>query len=352
MGRDRLNSLLTKREFTESLESLPQQHEYNALLNQKQIIQDVSQFSKISCWISDLQQNIQNIEEELTGRRSINVSQKLDDNANLCAKIFNAVKGLQTDLQNLSKRKDERGGEQRENDDLVSLVRSTQFKSVKTAYFEAFWRFRSLVHNYEETVRKRRSVGWCDSQAQPSLKIHLSPSYLLLFVESSQQSLTLPSQCDTTQPTNTLGYDFVDASQCFSRRHSLDEQIHFTKSTTILIEEEEETAALKIQHHAEEERNQELKALERTLVEMRDLFALFATLAMEHGSMLNLAQSEVQDAAQHVATTAADIKEAHYYYRKVGSRKWLCFDVTCGLLVLLVCLVATAIYLAMKKFLF
>ncbi|XP_062700925.1 uncharacterized protein LOC115264503 isoform X2 [Aedes albopictus] len=328
MGRDRLNSLLTKREFTESLESLPQQHEYNALLNQKQIIQDVSQFSKISCWISDLQQNIQNIEEELTGRRSINVSQKLDDNANLCAKIFNAVKGLQTDLQNLSKRKDERGGEQRENDDLVSLVRSTQFKSVKTAYFEAFWRFRSLVHNYEETVRKRRSV------------------------ESSQQSLTLPSQCDTTQPTNTLGYDFVDASQCFSRRHSLDEQIHFTKSTTILIEEEEETAALKIQHHAEEERNQELKALERTLVEMRDLFALFATLAMEHGSMLNLAQSEVQDAAQHVATTAADIKEAHYYYRKVGSRKWLCFDVTCGLLVLLVCLVATAIYLAMKKFLF
>ncbi|KXJ82869.1 hypothetical protein RP20_CCG010722 [Aedes albopictus] len=277
MGRDRLNSLLT--------------------------------FSKVSCWISDLQKNIQNIEEELAGQRSINVRQQLDDTANLCAKIFNAVKGLQTDLQNLSKRKDERGENQRENDDLVSLVRSTQFKSVRTAYFEAFWRFRSVVHNYEETYIKRRSV------------------------ESSQQSLTLSSECDTTQPTNTLGYDFVDASQWLSRRHSLDERVYFPKSSTFIINKK--TAALKIQHHAEEERNEQLKALERTLVEMRDLFVLFSTLVMEHGSMLNVAETNWENAAQHVATAKTNMKEAHRHYQEANNgRKCCCLDMTCSLLVL------------------
>ncbi|XP_062709452.1 syntaxin-19-like [Aedes albopictus] len=320
-------SAAAKREFVESLENLPQQHEYKTLLNQKQIIQDLSQFSKISHWIGDLQQNVQAIEEELVGQGSIKASQKLGDNATLCHKIFNAVKGLQADLENLRQQKDEESIEPRESDDLVSLVRSTQFESVKTAYFEAYWRFHSLVHNYEETVRKRRPV------------------------ESSHQSLTTPSQCDIAQPKNTPDYDDVDASQHPSRRHSLDEQIHLPKSTTIFVEEEgQETVTETLQ--AVEERHEELQALERTLVDMRDLFVLFSTLVMEHGSMLNLAETKVQDAAQHVATAAADIKEAHYYYRKVGGRKWLCFDVTCGLLVLLAFLVAIAIYLAMKKFLF
>ncbi|KXJ69495.1 hypothetical protein RP20_CCG026792 [Aedes albopictus] len=325
MGRDRLNSLLKKREFLESLENLPQQHEYKTLLNQKQIIQDLSQFSKISHWIGDLQQNVLAIEEELTGQGSIKASQKLGDNATLCHKIFNAVKGLQADLENLRQQKDEESGEPRECGDLVSMVRSTQFESVRTAYFEAYWRFHLLVQNYEETVSKRRPV------------------------ESSHQSLTSPSPCDTTQPTNPPDYDVTDATQHPSRRHSLDEQIHLPKSATILIGEDE-TATETLQ--AVEERHEELQALERTLVDMRDLFVLFSTLVMEHGSMLNLAETKVQDAAQHVATAAADIKEAHYYYRKVGGRMWLCFDVTCGLLVLLAFLVAIAIYLAMKKFLF
>nr|XP_029724103.1 syntaxin-19-like [Aedes albopictus] len=325
MGRDRLNSLLKKREFLESLENLPQQHEYKTLLNQKQIIQDLSQFSKISHWIGDLQQNVLAIEEELAGQGSVKASQKLGDNATLCHKIFNAVKGLQADLENLRQQKDEESGEPRECGDLVSMVRSTQFESVKTAYFEAYWRFHSLVQNYEETVSKRRPV------------------------ESSHQSLTSPSACDATQPTNPPDYDVTDASQHPSRRHSLDEQIHLPKSVTILIGEDE-TATETLQ--AVEERHEELQALERTLVDMRDLFVLFSTLVMEHGSMLNLAETKVQDAAQHVATAAADIKEAHYYYRKVGGRRWLCFDVTCGLLVLLAFLVAIAIYLAMKKFLF
>ncbi|XP_021694353.1 syntaxin-1A-like [Aedes aegypti] len=322
MIRDRLNSLLTRREIAESVETLAQQHEFRTLLNQKQIIQDLGQFSEIFRWIVDLQQNIQAIEAELSGSGSIKASKKLGDNATLCHKIFSAVKRVEADLEKLNLQKADDDGESSpsENDNLVDLVRSKQFECVKAAYIEAYWMFHALVRSYEQAVRKRDQCA------------------------SSHQTLTSQSQCDVSKPN----HDDVDADHQPSRRHSLDEQIHPSDCTRIAIVEENASETLQ----AVEERHQELHVLERTLVEMRDLFVLFSTLVMEHGSMLNLAETKVQDAAEHVATAAADIKEAHHYYRKVGGRKWFCFDVTCCLLVLLALLVAIAIYLALKKFLF
>ncbi|KXJ82870.1 hypothetical protein RP20_CCG010723 [Aedes albopictus] len=322
MGRDRLNSLLKRRELAVSIKNLSQQHEYETLRNQQQIIQDLDQFAKISESINELYKNVLEIEEELAGSGSVRVSRKLADNANLCYKIFTAVKVLQADLESLSQqRKDEDG------DNLVSLVRSNQMECVRTAYFEAFWKFRSLVQNYEGIVRKRKLEA------------------------SSHQSLASLSQCDIFRPKPVPCENSEDAVQESFRRHTLNENVHRPLHTTVLIEEEEveEIAAETLK--TVQERHQDLQAIERSLVEVRDQFVLFSTLAMEHGSMFNLTETKVQETTYHMATVAMDMEQANYYYRKVGSKDWFCSHTTCCLLMLLAVLVAIAICLAVKKFL-
>lgn len=98
------------------------------------------------------------------------------------------------------------------------------------------------------------------------------------------------------------------------------------------------------------DRHQELASLEQSLLEMRDLFVLFSTLVMDHGSILNLAEGYVQVASEHVARAAADIKEARKYYTRSNNCKWLCFTMTHCLSVVLVFLIMIAIYMAVKKF--
>ncbi|EAT38666.1 AAEL009463-PA, partial [Aedes aegypti] len=284
MGRDRLHSMIMRREFAASVESLAPQHEYGTLLNQRQIIQDLGQFTEIFRWIRDLQQNVLDIEKELFGGGSIKASQKLGANARLCDKIHSAVRRLQEDLQKLNQQKAEGNAESSENNDMVSKVRHIQFESVKAAYYETYWKFRKLVMHYELVVKK------CDQ---------------------------------------------------------IDEQIHPPRCTTIIIED---NAAEILQ--AVEERHQELRALEKTLFDMRDVWVLFSTLVMQHGSMLNVNQTEskVQHASNRVATAAAATKEAHYYYRNTGGTTCCCINVFHCLLVLLAIMVTMAVYLALKKF--
>ncbi|XP_021711604.1 syntaxin-19 [Aedes aegypti] len=331
MGRDRLHSMIMRREFAASVESLAPQHEYGTLLNQRQIIQDLGQFTEIFRWIRDLQQNVLDIEKELFGGGSIKASQKLGANARLCDKIHSAVRRLQEDLHNLNQQKAEGNAESSENNDMVSKVRHIQFESVKAAYYETYWKFRKLVMHYEQVVKK------CDQ------------------IATSQLSLISKSQYDVSQPTANLNYDGLDANQQPSRRHTLheetevpkNEQIHPPRCTTIIIED---NAAEILQ--AVEERHQELRALEKTLVDMRDVWVLFSTLVMQHGSMLNVNQTEskVQHASNRVATAAAATKEAHYYYRNTGGTTCCCINVFHCLLVLLAIMVTMAVYLALKKF--
>ncbi|KXJ69494.1 hypothetical protein RP20_CCG026791 [Aedes albopictus] len=229
MGRDRLNSLLKRRELAASIKNLSQQHEYEMLRNQQQIIQDLDQFAKISQSISELHKNILEIEEKLAGPGSIRASRKLADNANLCYKILAAVKVLQADLESLShQRKDEDG------DNLVSLVRSKQMECVRTAYFEAFWKFRSLVQNYEGIVRKRKLEA------------------------------TL-SQCDTFRPKPVPCENSEDADQESFRRHTLNENFHRPLHAIVFVEEEEEEEEVEFAAEtlkAVQERHQDLQAIE------------------------------------------------------------------------------------------
>ncbi|XP_062538972.1 syntaxin-1A-like [Armigeres subalbatus] len=322
MIRDRLNSLLKKRQFAQSIEKIAHQHGPQTLLNQKQIVCDLAQFAEIIRWIAELLRNVDEIERAFSDDASIGSSQMLSDTATLCHKIFNSVKRMQAELEKINQQK---SGETRESSgvdgdegtDLVSLVWSSQLESAKSAYFDAFWKFQTLVRNYEQKMEECKRVV------------------------SSQTNISR-SQCDISQPT-ICNVDTSD--QQSSRRHSLEDQKGFQKTDTI------DKAAASETLQAVEGRYQDLQSLERTMLEMRDLFVLFSTLVMEHGSMLNLAETKVEDAAQHVAVAAEDIKEAYHYYRKAGGGKWLCIDVSRCLLVLLAFLVVIAVFLAIKKYL-
>ncbi|XP_065075005.1 interaptin-like [Ochlerotatus camptorhynchus] len=164
MVKDRLNELLEKSEFKDLEDTSVQEHDRKILHNQKQILQDLKQFSEISRWIDDLQQNILDIEVNLfadendngdTG--SVNVSQRLDENANLCFKIFNAVKRLQEDLDKLKQQ--QQNDDTEEEEGLVNLVRRTQFDNIKTAYIDAYWKYNAVVRRYEDEIKDKSLVA-------------------------------------------------------------------------------------------------------------------------------------------------------------------------------------------------
>ena len=99
------------------------------------------------------------------------------------------------------------------------------------------------------------------------------------------------------------------------------------------------------------DRSQELAALEGSLLTMRNLFVLFSTLVMEHGSILNLAEENVQVASEHVAAAVVELKEARKYYRRTQSCRCWCIDMMTILMAILGLLMAILCWMIVKKFL-
>ncbi|XP_065074995.1 syntaxin-1B-like [Ochlerotatus camptorhynchus] len=255
-------------EIANELLGVVHEHELNILRNQKQTLQ----FSEISRWIDDLRQNILDIEVNLfadendngdTG--SVNVSQRLDENAKLCFKISNAVKRLQEDLDKPKQQNDDTEKE----DGLANLVRSTQFGSIKTAYIDAYWKYNAVVRRYKDKINDKRLV-----------------------VSPSEDLTTLPPPSGNDDDGNTTDPMLTD--QTFA---TVDE----TRGTLDAVVD----------------RHQELVSMEQSLLEMRDLFVMFSTLGTDNGKMLNLAEGHVQVALEHVVTAAKDVKEGRKYYTRI-----------------------------------
>lgn len=101
-----------------------------------------------------------------------------------------------------------------------------------------------------------------------------------------------------------------------------------------------------------EERHQELLALERSLTEMRDLFVLFSTLVMEHGSILNLVEGNVQLASKHVVSATKELQTAREYQWKARARGCLCFNQMTFMVIILVVLCVIACLLIVRKIVF
>lgn len=159
MTKDRLEELLERSEFKDFEYKFVQEHEFMTLYNQEQILEDLDKFSEIANWIRDLQRNVLDIEVQLFCEGLNKASQLLKENANLCYRIFTAVKELQTDLDKKWNARRKYCGKVEREEDLVSRVRSTQFESIKKAYIAVYWKYNAMVHRYEDTIRKNGSVG-------------------------------------------------------------------------------------------------------------------------------------------------------------------------------------------------
>ncbi|XP_062548194.1 syntaxin-1B-like isoform X1 [Armigeres subalbatus] len=309
MVKDRLQEMLEKSKAIEEYKFV-HEHEFRTRYNQELILEDLDQFSEISGWIRQLHRNVTDIEVNIFCEGWTKASQRLRENANLCYRIYGAVKRLPGELDNKKKavsRKD-CGAEEEDfdGDNLVNRIRSVQFESIKTAYTKAYWKYDAVVRRYEDKVKR--------------------------------SSIVIPIADDFGSPDATD--PLLTAIQY--RRLSHCDQILLSKP----IEEVYNTL------NAVEERHQELMVLERSLIEMRDLFVLFSTLVMEHGSILNLVEGNVQAASQHVARAVVQLQAARGYQWQATKRKCLCFSATSVLVVILVILVAVAVLMAVKKLMF
>ncbi|XP_065075006.1 syntaxin-1B-like [Ochlerotatus camptorhynchus] len=256
--------------------------------------------------ILDIEVNLFADENDNDDTGSVNVSQRLDENANLCFKIFNAVKRLQEDLDKLKQQ--QQNDDTEEEEGLVNLVRRTQFDNIKTAYIDAYWKYNAVVRRYEDEIKDKSLV-----------------------VSSTEDLTTLPPPCGDDDNTSDLMLPDQDNLNHLQTFATVDE----TRGTLDAVVD----------------RHQELVSVEQSLLEMRDLFVLFSTLVMDHGSILNLAEGYVQVASEHVAKAAEDIKQARKFYTRSNNYKWLCFSMTHCLSVVLVILIMIAVCMAVKIFL-
>nr|XP_019535416.2 syntaxin-1A homolog [Aedes albopictus] len=308
MVKDRLQELLEKSKSVEEYKYV-QEHDFRTRYNQDLILEDLDQFSEIAGWIRQLHRNITDIEVNIFCEGWTKAYQKLRENANLCYRIYGAVKRLPGELDGKKKAVSSRecgvvgDGEE---DDLVNRVRSVQFESIKTAYTKAYWKYDAVVRRYEDTVRRSSVV------------------------------VPIPNDYPSVDATDPL----LSAIQ--HRRLSHCDQLLRSKS----LEEAYSTLT------AVEERHKDLLALERSLIEMRDLFVLFSTLVMEHGSILNLAETNVQAASRHVGNAVVQLKTAREYQWRATKRKCLCFSGTGFLVVVLMILVGVVLCIAIKKLVF
>ncbi|EAT38668.1 AAEL009464-PA, partial [Aedes aegypti] len=286
-----------------------QEHDFRTRYNQDLVLEDLDQFSEIASWIRQLHRNITDIEVNIFCEGWTKAYQKLRENANLCYRIYGAVKRLPGELEDKKKAvpsQECRGDGDIGEDDVVNRVRSVQFESIKTAYTKAYWKYDAVVRRYEDTVRRN------------SVVVPIPNEY---------------STADTTDPlVTTIQHRRLSHCDKILRSKSLDEAFHTLQAV--------------------EERHQDLLALERSLMEMRDLFVLFSTLVMEHGSILNLAEGNVQAASRHVANGVAQLKTAREYQWQATKRRCLCFSETGFLVVILVVLVVIVLCMAIRKLIF
>ncbi|XP_055615731.1 syntaxin-1A-like isoform X2 [Toxorhynchites rutilus septentrionalis] len=277
-----------------------QEHEFLTLHNQEILLEDLDRFSEIFHRIRDLQRNVLDIEVTIFAEDYARVEHKLKRNANLCYTVYTAVKQLQTELD-----KPDVG----EGDDLVSRARSVQLDCLKTIYIKAYWRYWGVIRRYEEKLTRFKSVSSLVEDEDPSER---GPSETLL--EEIQLHQFPPGDCHTTQP------------------QTVEEALHTLASL--------------------EGRHQELLALERSLVEMRDLFVLFSTLIMDHGSILQLAEGNVEIASAHVANAVQRLQAARRCQWRVAKRKFFCCYQMGMMLFVLAVLVIILVVLLVEQFVF
>ncbi|KAI9321521.1 t-SNARE [Dichotomocladium elegans] len=86
-------------------------------------------------------------------------------------------------------------------------------------------------------------------------------------------------------------------------------------------------------------RHDDIRRMERTILELHQLFQDMSLLVEQQGEMLNQAE-------QHVETTAANIKEGNtmldraiHYARATRHKKWICFFLTIAICVMIAILV-------------
>ncbi|XP_058813612.1 syntaxin-1B-like [Topomyia yanbarensis] len=296
MTRDRLSELLEKSTFKDFEYKFVQEHEFWTIYNQERILDDLDRFSEISTWIRELQRNILDIEVNIFSEGFDKAGRKMKENATLCYKIYSAVKRMQNELTTQ---------QWREQEEVVSRVRSVQYDSIKAAYLKAYWHYEALVGRLEETIK----LNSCILSSRESLyQSDCGPADRLL-QETQYRRLSQPCSTDDTinDALSSLG--------------------------------------------AVEDRHHELRALERSLVEMRDLFVLFSTLVMQHGSLLNLIEGNVQTASDHVVSAVEKLETAREYQWKATGRNCLCFNRIAILLFILAVLTVIVFILIIKKFL-
>ncbi|KAL9695856.1 hypothetical protein quinque_015141 [Culex quinquefasciatus] len=289
MVKDRWNEMNEKSAYKDWEYRFVQEHEFMTLYNQERVLEDLERFTEIGNLIRDLRRNILDIEVHLFSEGFAKARTKIRENGNLCFRIYSAVRAMQTELDN-----------RRDQDDLVSRVRSVQFEGVKQAYIRTYWKYDGVVRRFEDTVRRG-------------------------------DILTSNEALDVAVPSDTLLPQTRPALQR-STSQSLEQARNIVNSL--------------------EERHQELLALERSLTEMRDLFVLFSTLVMEHGSILNLVEGNVQLASKHVVSATKELQTAREYQWKTRARGCLCFNQMTFMVIILVVLCVIACLLIVKKIVF
>ncbi|XP_055524927.1 syntaxin-1A isoform X1 [Wyeomyia smithii] len=181
----------------------------------------------------------------------------------------------------------------RKEEEIVSRVRSVQFQRIKEAYLQTYWKYQSVVQRFEDSITK---------------------NCILYFNES----------CEECAPSESL----LQPESAVSRE---------------TLEEAQNTL------NAIEDRHRDLLMLERSLEQMRDLFVLFSTLLMEHGSLLAGIESNVQNASNQVATAVQQLGAARRYQWKAADRSCFCFNRMGLMLIVLAMLTVIAVILIVKK---
>lgn len=95
------------------------------------------------------------------------------------------------------------------------------------------------------------------------------------------------------------------------------------------------------------ERHRAIQQLERSLMELHQVFLDMAVLVEAQGEMLNNIEVHIKKSQDHVAQANKELQGAKEQQRSM--RKWMCIGIIIGLILLLVIVVPVASILSRHK---
>ncbi|XP_058118083.1 syntaxin-4-like [Anopheles ziemanni] len=269
MVKDRLAELRSKSKYANH--NLDDELEANARLSksQEEIFENLAKFSELTAWIQTIRRNTREMRKLIASSTfhyndkviRDNVEENLKESNGLCQRIYGTIKKLEVELEDDSRRTG-----------VLFRIKHTQFIVIKDDYLSAYREHEEFVCYYEDRIKD------------------------LMKLEAKAMNYNITDDEAMEKLTSNQMSPFVG---------------------NILEETERERQKLRdiMTRHGQ------LEALEKSLVEIRDMFVRISSMVMEQGSLVQVIEYHAQQATLNTDHGAHQLQKAREYKIKALKKR-------------------------------